>query len=199
MTLRGVLKQETEGHHNRLDTALSELNLAKASDYGRFLRIHAAALLPVERQLERAGVAALLDDWPRRSRRASLEADLSTLGLALPAPVAFAPLTDADEMLGALYVLEGARLGHAVLLRQLPQDAPTRGATAFLSHGQGERLWGAFLAVLAGHAPTQAGRERMVAAARRTFAAFEQAMDTLAAGPASLSTPPPAPAMDLAS
>lgn len=192
MTLRGVLKHETEGQHARLDTALSALNLAEASDYGRFLRLHGAVLPPLERQLEQAGVAALVADWPRRQRRALLAADLSVLRLSLPTPVEMAPLSGADEMLGALYVLEGARLGHAMLLRHLPEDAPTRAATAFLAHGVGERLWGGFLAVLAEREGIGADRERMVAAAHRTFAAYEQAAEViLSAAPAAMPSPPP--------
>lgn len=201
MTLRGVLKHETEGLHTRLDAALSALDLADPSDYGLFLRVHAAALPPVERELERAGIGALMDDWPRRVRRPALDGDLAALGLVPPAPIAFAPLLGADEMLGALYVLEGSRLGHAVLLRHLPEDAPTRRATGFLAHGSGERLWGAFLAALAGREGTGADEARMVGAARRTFAAYLAAVgDVLPTVPASLSaTPPPAPRMDLVS
>lgn len=192
MTLRGILKQETEGQHARLDTALSALNLAEASDYGRFLRLHAAVLPPLEQQLEQAGVAALVADWPRRRRRALLAADLSVLRLSVPTPVDMAPLSGADEMLGALYVLEGARLGHAMLLRHLPVDAPTRAATAFLAHGAGERLWGGFLAILAIREGIGADRARMVAAAHRTFAAYEQAAATiLSAAPAVMPSPPP--------
>lgn len=201
MTLRGVLKQETEGRHARVDTALSALNLAEPSDYGRFLRLHAAVLPPLERQLEKAGVAGLLDDWPRRTRRALLAADLAVLRLVPPAPIAVAPLSGADEMLGALYVLEGSRLGHGVLLRHLPEEAPTRAATAFLAHGVGERLWGGFLAVLAGRERIGADRDRMVAAAHRAFAAYEQAAALLlSAAPASMaSSPRPVPALDLVS
>lgn len=193
MTLRGLLKQETEGHHARLDGALSALDLSEASDYGRFLRIHAAALLPVELQLESAGVAALLEDWPRRVRRTALTADLAALGLARPAPVPFAPLAGTDEMLGALYVLEGSRLGHAMLLRHLSPAAPTRRAIAFLTHGAGERLWGGLLAALAGRDGPAADRSRMVAAAHRTFGAYlEAAEGLLLAAPAPLAaTPPP--------
>ncbi|QTL02166.1 biliverdin-producing heme oxygenase [Aquabacter sp. L1I39] len=192
MTLRGFLKQETEGHHARLDGALSELNLMDASDYGRFLHIHAAALRPVELQLEHAGVAALFDDWPRRVRRTALEADLAVLGLGRPAPAPFAPLAGADEMLGALYVLEGSRLGHAMMLRHLPKQAATRPAMTFLAHGAGERLWGGFLTTLAGR-EARADRGRMIAAAHRTFGAYLEATARLLPGaPAALSaTPPP--------
>ncbi len=193
MTLRGILKQETEGHHARLDGALSALNLADASDYGRFLQIHAAALRPLEQRLELAGVAALLDDWPSRVRRHSVDADLRVLGLSRPAPVAVGPLLGTDEMLGALYVLEGSRLGHAMLLRQLPSAAPTRAAVAFLAHGAGARLWGGLLAALAEREAQAVDLARLVGAAHRAFGAYlEAAARILPAAPASLSaTPPP--------
>ena len=60
--LRTMLRDATAADHARLDATLGALNLCTASGYRRFLEINAAALLPLERSLKRAGVRAMLPD-----------------------------------------------------------------------------------------------------------------------------------------
>ena len=48
--------------------------------YRRFLEINAAALLPLERSLERAGVRDMLPDWDDRARTDAILTDLARLG-----------------------------------------------------------------------------------------------------------------------
>ncbi len=52
-------------------------------------------------------------------------------------------------MFGVLYVLEGSRLGARILVKQIRAGCPALSeATAFLTHGQGSRLWPTFLQAL---------------------------------------------------
>ena len=71
-------------------------------------------------------------------------------------------------MLGALYVLEGSRLGAAYLLRTVKtcSDPLISGTTAFLGHGAGRQFWPQYLAALEGHADELA-EEDLVRSARR--------------------------------
>lgn len=173
--LRSILRDATAGDHARLDAKLGELDLCTASDYRRFLEINAAALLPLERSLERAGVRAMLPDWDDRARTEAILTDLARLGgrpFRLNAP----ELTDRSAILGTLYVLEGSRLGAAYLLRTVRQcsDPLVSGNTAFLGHGAGRHFWPEYLAVLECHADELA-EDDLVRSARSAFDLFAHA------------------------
>ena len=81
--LREKLKRATSSAHRALDARLSRFDLASLEGYRRFLEANAAALLPLEAALERAGVARIFCDWPQRSRRTTILADLKHLGSRL--------------------------------------------------------------------------------------------------------------------
>jgi heme oxygenase (biliverdin-IX-beta and delta-forming) len=174
--LRTLLRDATAAEHARLDAKLGALDLCEAAGYRRFLEINAAALLPLEQSLLRAGVRAVLPDWDDRARSEAILRDLSQLSGAprlLDAPV----LADRSAVLGTLYVLEGSRLGAAYLLRAVRQcsDPLMSGNTAFLAHGAGRPLWPSFLSILERHADELGHDADIVAPARRAFALFEQA------------------------
>ena len=128
-TARLALRHATSDWHRRVDDAFSTADLANREDYGSFLLAQAAAVLPVEQMLDKGAIAAALTDWPQRRRAAALEVDLRALGLELPALEVSQDFHSVEAMLGAVYVLEGSRLGGALLKRSVPADLPT----AFLS------------------------------------------------------------------
>ncbi|MFG1396177.1 biliverdin-producing heme oxygenase [Roseixanthobacter pseudopolyaromaticivorans] len=174
MSVRAMLRNGTAVQHQRLDSCFSALALSEPEGYRLFLSANAAALLPLETRLERAGVAHILPDWPQRARRAALMADLRDLGVSRVDTVEAPEFESADAILGALYVLEGSRLGSAVLLRRA--GGLHGAATRFLAHGRHERLWASFLPVLEAvshDAPTLAC---LAQAARRTFETFIHAV-----------------------
>nr|WP_321986283.1 biliverdin-producing heme oxygenase [uncultured Lichenicoccus sp.] len=180
--LRAVLRQGTQAAHQRLDARMSTLPLDERPSYGRFLHAQAAALVPLEIALEQAGVVYLLPDWTWRTRRAALLADIRQLEGEEP------PLADPEEqavdwidspaaMLGATYVLEGSRLGGALLRKQVmaAEDPVIRLASRFLNHGNGENLWLSFNDTLKEAKLDEAERTEMVNSAIRSFALFETA------------------------
>lgn len=82
--------------------------------------------MPTEAALDAAGAAHLFPDWPARRRSEPLAADLADLGVPLPS-TGFAPLPDdAAAISGALYVIEGSRLGGRFLARQVGEGLPKR-------------------------------------------------------------------------
>jgi heme oxygenase (biliverdin-IX-beta and delta-forming) len=175
--LRAKLKAATAAAHHALDERLSAFDLTQTEHYRRFLQVNAAALLPLEAMLEQAGVADLVDDWSQRSRARAITADLARLGGAVvPLPM---PATSSDRsaMFGTLYVLEGARLGAAYLLRiaLASADPRVRAATNYLGHGAGQGLWRSFLARLEREAVTPDEEARMIGSAEQAFAMFTRA------------------------
>ncbi len=171
--LRARLRQATAPLHEQVDAAFSDFSLEQPDDYRRFLRAHSRVLSAAEIALERAGFAALLDDWPLRVRRHALWADLAELECPSPAALSIPSLNDFASCWGVAYVLEGSRLGGRVLarrVRQANQTVPIR----YLEHGEVARLWPAFLARLEQHAASYAW-EPMLLAAEQTFALFAEA------------------------
>jgi heme oxygenase len=171
--LRTRLRQATAALHEQVDAAYSGFALDQPDDYRRFLRAHGRVLGATEIALERAGVAELLDDWPRRARRHALLADLAELGCPAPAPLQTPRINDLASCWGVAYVLEGSRLGGRVLARRIRQADPTA-PVRYLEHGDVARLWPAFLARLEQTAPDCAWAP-MLAAAEATFGVFTAA------------------------
>lgn len=137
---RTTLREATADAHVRVDTAFGGFALSEPAAYRRFLQAQAAALLPVEAALDRAHAHRVIGDWPQRRRGALLKADLATLG-ASAVPLAQPVLATSAEVCGAVYVLEGSRLGGAMLVRSVPTDLPT----AFLRAPSGPGAWRALL------------------------------------------------------
>ena len=144
MSARAALRAATVDDHTRVDQLFSQLDLASDDDYLLFLKAQAAAHLPIEAALDAAGVAALLPDWPQRRRGELLAADLAELGAELPELIASPRIKGDASMWGALYVLEGSRLGGALLKRGLSDHAPCR----FLAAPQQAGAWRKLLAKL---------------------------------------------------
>jgi heme oxygenase len=170
-TVRARLREATRREHDAVDALFSRFDLADAAGYAAFLALQAAAHAPVEAALDRAGAAAVLDDWPARRRAHLLLADLADLGADARPPVPAPAFDTAPALLGGLYVLEGSRLGGAVLRRRLPAAAPAR----FLAAAAPQGSWGRLLALLETKLHRQADLAEAVAAARAVFRCFERA------------------------
>ena len=140
---RFVLKAATADAHDRVDALFSRFDLADPGDYGRFLQAQAGAFLGVEAALDAAGAERVLTDWVQRRRTQAVRDDLSVLGIPLPDAAPVPELIGDAAILGAVYVLEGSRLGGAMLVRTVPDTLPR----SFLTPGN-PLLWRAFVAIL---------------------------------------------------
>jgi len=168
---RQELRNATADHHQRVDSIFGRFNLGDRDQYGRFLLAQACAYLPLEAELDRQGIAAVVPDWPIRRRSALLLADLSELGIDVPAAMCVASLEEPAAQLGTIYVLEGSRLGGAFLKRLLPAGTPQ----GFLAAPQTPGAWAKLLEILdeSLYGPVRIGLARD--AARAAFLLFEAA------------------------
>ena len=165
-----MLRVATRAAHDRVDALFSDLDLADPIDYRRFLIAQAAAFLPVERALDASGAADLFSDWGERRRADLLRADMDALGLAIPTPIAEPHFVSPAEVAGAAYVLEGSRLGGAMLARSVPAAFPH----AFLkSPGNGQ--WRGFLVQLELLLASHVQRQQAVEGANQVFEHFARA------------------------
>ena len=169
MSARAALRAGTAAEHERVDRLFSGLNFGRADDYRRFLLAQAAAYLPIEAALDAAGAEALLDDWSSRRRAPLLFADLGEMGLAAPAPSAAPSFVNPAQMLGAIYVLEGSRLGGALLKRGIGEGLPRR----FLDAPQKPGSWRKLLDNMERFLYRSDQLEAAVGAAKSVFQGFE--------------------------
>lgn len=172
MTARAALRAATAEEHRKVDTAFSRFRLGDETGYRDFLLAQAAGFLPIEQALDEGGAAGILPDWPERRRGDLLRADLADLNVTLPEPF-FAPdfISVKASMLGAIYVLEGSRLGGAVLKRTVPGHFPRR----FLEARQAAGSWRTLLQALDEFLIRPGDLDAAITAAREVFARFEQA------------------------
>jgi heme oxygenase len=108
-------------------------------------------------------------DWPERRRAELLRSDLRELGIDIPPPLPAPVLIGNAALLGALYVLEGSRLGGALLKRSLPDIAPKR----FLGAAQPPGSWRKLLELLDDFLYETAALESASRAAQQVFQCFE--------------------------
>jgi heme oxygenase len=162
-----ALRTRTRVLHDRVDAAFAALSLADEADYRRFLHAHALALPPAEAML---ATATDLPGWLPRAPL--LAADLADLGAGMPAALDFAAPRSAAAAWGVFYVVEGSRLGGAMLARQVGAGLPRRYLAA--AHRTGE--WKAQReAIDMADAGTAAWIEQAVAGADACFALYARA------------------------
>jgi heme oxygenase len=175
--IRLDLRALTHAAHERVDMAFSQLSLTEPAGYATFLRAHSAVLPACERALTASGAESFLPDWPSRVRAPALRADLATIGAQPGAEIGDIGMLSPAAAFGMMYVLEGSRLGGAILARRLLDnpDVRCRAASRYLLHGEGQRLWPSFVAALESSPHVRADRQSTIASALQAFALFEAA------------------------
>lgn len=159
-----ALRAATRDAHDRLDAALGQHDLGDRDAYARFLDQHARAFLPAEAALIAAAPA---NGWRFAPRGPALRADIARLGYALPPAMGAPDLRDEAAWWGAAYVLEGSRLGAAMLRQRVGPDLPQR----FLGEVKG--AWRPFLVALEQKLYDRSSHTAAVGAALAIFSMFE--------------------------
>jgi heme oxygenase len=165
MSAVSLLRSRTAAAHEVVDAAFGRFDLHDPTDYRRFLTAHGRALPVAE-----ARAAAV---WPGLRRRTPLlTADLAALGM----PTDLIVSTEAGAgpaQFGALYVVEGSRLGGGMLAGRVGDGLPHAYLTA--THAPGE--WRAIRAAIdaAASGRDEAWHEALVTGALDTFAIYAAA------------------------
>ncbi|MCI4662229.1 MAG: biliverdin-producing heme oxygenase [Neomegalonema sp.] len=176
---REYLQRSTRGMHERVDQLASRMDLAERAEYIVFLRASCEALGLIEARLEQSGVQALLPDWAQRRRSDAIRQDLAQLNAkAAPLDARSTQPYSTDEAWGALYVLEGSRMGARLLCgRAKSSKAPDVIANMrYLTHGDGQPLWREFLLALEQAANNRLDLPLASQGALSAFETFENAL-----------------------
>lgn len=175
---RQQLRESCAEAHAAVDALFSRFDLGIATDYGRFLRAHAAAALPLEQALGAHGMAKAFPLWAEHRRADALRADLVTLDSEPPEPLKAPFLHTPAQLWGAAYVLEGSRLGGRVLAGRVAEGLPRQ----YLATSAGPAYWPSFLAALDLALASPEARTEAAAAAQQVFMLFmtaaEQELET---------------------
>ena len=183
------LRAATARQHRNLEQRLPFTDDSfDVPQYGRLIQAYYGFYSPLERVLAEPaqGIAAL--DWPRRIKAPVLRQDLLALGLnhsdieTLPRCCRLPTPHTRAEVLGVLYVLEGATLGGQVLRRVLGQklgiEAGNGGAFLDVYAEATGALWRDFLLLLSSvEQPTD--KHQAVACAQATFLCLENWLDLM--------------------
>ncbi len=160
------LRAATASDHDAVDAGFGRYDLTNADDYRAFLIAHARALPAVEAWLAAIpGLAAV------RSRGGALAEDLAALGEDMPTPMTFDVPASTAAGWGAMYVVEGSRLGGIMLSRSVPDGMPSAYLAA--KHLSGE--WRALLAAIDGEPADEAWIEEAIVGAKAAFELYRRA------------------------
>ena len=187
--LRALLRQATGEAHAALHRLPPFAGLAQSAigraDYARLLqRMESfyAAFDPALAAAGRCSAGAIgeIGEVAHRQRAPLLARDLAAAGLPAerPGPAAPAALGCPASYAGALYVVDGALLGGAVLARAAARlDWPAPAGFWCWAKAEGPALWRRTLTLIERVDTGEASRSSAVAAASATFAAFARWMD----------------------
>ncbi|WP_420384078.1 biliverdin-producing heme oxygenase [Novosphingobium sp.] len=162
-SLSAYLRAATRSNHDAVDAAFGASELTSRNGYRNFLLAHARVVPLVERLL---APSDMIDGW--EGRTAALFQDLAALGLERPREIDFVLPDGEAARWGALYVVEGSRLGGAMLVRGVPEGLPT----AYLADVHGHGKWRELLAALDAAEQDMVWRQDAVAGAKAMFGAY---------------------------
>lgn len=168
MRLRDHLRQETRSLHQRTEALLSDLDIRTRSGLNRFLLVHHAAVMPIERRLAEA---EMTERWPFRLTEL-LTTDLAERDLTPTAGLATSRFRSAHP-LGLCYVLGGSRLGTRFLLKRLCSGER---APRYLTRAPDEAIWPWTLRLLNSPEAEAASWDAVVTSAEIAFASFADAL-----------------------
>lgn len=157
------LRAATDALHDEVDRQAADFDLATPAGQRAFLEMMVRGLGRVEPALERGGVLGFFPQWPSRTRLEAAREELGGAGSRhSDEPLEYA---GEAEVWGALYVLEGSRLGSRMLARKAP-------GSRFLAASAEDRTWPDFLEALGTADERLSDAAGMIRGARKTFAAF---------------------------
>ena len=180
------LKEATRSRHTALESRLPLLDphLARHA-YREFVHLFFGYYEPLEEKLMAQPCWESIGfDYAERRKTPRLVEDLVALGDSVEAIEGLArcqnlpALANPGQVLGCLYVVEGATLGGQIISRHLQSGLglnATSGASFFSGYGpQTGSRWKAFCAMLEANADKNGNHHDMVDSARQTFETLGQ-------------------------
>lgn len=175
------LRTETKSIHQALEKALIP-NIKQANSpeaYAQILKIFYGYFNAMETLLDAQLSDKIVPAYTQRRKSNAILQDLKSINSNSNLAVAkdLPHITNVNEALGALYVLEGSTLGGRVITKMLMQNLNLTDAAQlqfFSGYGdQTEAMWGSFLSTLNQHATDDVAQHEIINAATETFSKFK--------------------------
>lgn len=179
-TLSEWLKRETRADHRRVDQHPALKPLLKQNltlpEYATALSALYVPIASLEEVLS-IGLTAHGAHYPLTQRAALLRADIDQLGHQVSAPHGVSLPESMASIVGMLYVLEGSRLGGAMIARHVKRVMGNQVPLRFLTtHPLEEAQWADFWRFAEHHCPT-ATWPAVLAGAQQAFILFMQELE----------------------
>ncbi len=175
--LTETIKEATKADHLALEKQVVKRLKAIESgkDYAELLKYFYAYFSKVEAAVAPFITSELLPDYSERRNASYIKADIEALGETLEGlPQAQAPeVSNLQQALGALYVLEGSIMGGRIIVEMLAKAGITQGVSFFSGYGPETGVkWQRFTSVLNAQAQTDQEQQQAIDSAQQTFARF---------------------------
>ena len=181
-TIQQQLRRETKECHARIHGMLPLLDpRATPQDLRGILRAFYGFYAPLESRIYAAARGSLREDVRRRQKTQWLVHDLVAMGdttetiAQLPCCTDLPKVVFQNQLLGVLYVLEGATLGGQVIAEALRRHIGNKVSARFFTP-YGERttaMWESYLHLLAELTTDEEAERYVLASARATFETLE--------------------------
>jgi len=181
MTIHELLKTETRPHHDSIEKYSFSDNIMDGTltldEYKDLIAKNYVFHAEMESALE--SFLKELPEFASRKKTGLLLQDVRELGLEKDSFKKFSPpvFKNYYEALGAMYVMEGATLGGAMIYKQLLKNDEIAQANSFNYYrGYGAETgirWKSFLKILSDEIKTDLQKRDTVSGAIKTFQAFE--------------------------
>ncbi|WP_017218401.1 biliverdin-producing heme oxygenase [Pseudoalteromonas sp. NJ631] len=176
------LKASTADLHDSIDSSIMAKDpFASIERYLQFLTLQYLFLKDVAALYDHRELSMHIDDLKSRRRLGLLEQDFADLQHTLPVPSLSPFITTSTEFataLGALYVVEGSKVGAAMLGRQVQARLPVTGeygARYLAGPGSGRgSAWRHLIQFIDTVELTCAQEDALITCARQAFIRFQQ-------------------------
>ena len=178
------IKEATKVAHQQLEKKVVERLKAIRSeeDYADFLTLFYAYFSGVEQAIAPFITPELLPDYKERRNASYLKQDIQELVSEIGSlPEVRVPnITNKQQAMGALYVMEGSIMGGSIIVKMLEKGGISKGISFFSGYGESTgQKWGVFTAALNEVAKTAEEEELAIEAANETFTRFGEVFNAI--------------------
>lgn len=180
------LKEETKENHQSLERILIPQikSIRNLEDYARLLGMFYSYFGGLEKKIDAAVDKELLPDYDKRRKTSAIADDLLAIGASLPDLAAdndLPEITDHQQALGALYVIEGSALGGKIISKMIAQalgDSVQKALSFYDGYGEDTaEMWGTFKGILNEQLISNEEQTKVIRTADETFLKFKHRVE----------------------
>ncbi len=171
------IKNETKEGHQTLEKHVVQRlkSITSNADYADLLKYFYAYFLDLEKNIAAHIPETLTNFFQHRRNANHIAADIKELGYALDnlPKTELPPITNKNQAIGALYVLEGSIMGGPHIVKMLEQKGITEGFNFFKGYGDlSGQKWGEFTGIINNEVNEDLAIDEAISSAKETFQQF---------------------------